>query len=74
MRARGYLARVESPVYGSYWRHGSAVQFSSHELRYGPWEPVGGHTRAILAELGYAADEIERLIAGRVVEAYEEEG
>ena len=71
MRAQGYLAQVESPVYGSYWRHGSPQQFSAHTLTYGPWEPVGGHTRAVLAELGYAEDEIERLIAGRVVEAFE---
>jgi len=72
MRAQGYVAQVESPVYGPYWRHGSPQQFSAHTLRYGPWEPVGGHTHAILAELGYAEDEIERLIAERVVEAWEE--
>jgi crotonobetainyl-CoA:carnitine CoA-transferase CaiB-like acyl-CoA transferase len=71
MREQGYVVPVESEPYGRYLRHGSAVQFSAHDLSYGPWEPVGGHTRAILAELGYADDEIERLGADNVVEMAE---
>jgi crotonobetainyl-CoA:carnitine CoA-transferase CaiB-like acyl-CoA transferase len=73
MRAQGYMAHVRSPVYGDYWRHGSPVQFSAHELSYGPWEPVGGHTKQILAELGYSDAEIERLIAERAIEAWSPE-
>jgi crotonobetainyl-CoA:carnitine CoA-transferase CaiB-like acyl-CoA transferase len=71
MQAQGYVVPVESEAYGTYLRHGSAVQFSGHELSYGPWEPVGGHTREILAELGYAENEIESLIASKVVEVAE---
>jgi crotonobetainyl-CoA:carnitine CoA-transferase CaiB-like acyl-CoA transferase len=71
MRAQGYMAQVHSASYGTYWRHGSPHQFSAHTLTYGPWEPVGGHTRAILAELGYGEVEIARLISDRVVEAAE---
>jgi crotonobetainyl-CoA:carnitine CoA-transferase CaiB-like acyl-CoA transferase len=69
MRAQGYVVPVESAVYGQYWRHGSPVQFSGHELSYGPWEAVGGHTREVLAELGYSVAQIDRLIADKVVEA-----
>lgn len=70
MRAQGYLVSTHSEVYGAYWRHGSPEQFSAHTLTYGPWEPVGGHTRAILAELGYGDEAFDRLIADRVVEAW----
>jgi crotonobetainyl-CoA:carnitine CoA-transferase CaiB-like acyl-CoA transferase len=68
MRSQGYMARVRSDSYGEYWRHCSPVQFSAHELSYGPWEPVGGHTRSILLELGYSVEDVERLIAERAVE------
>ncbi len=74
MRSQGYMARVHSETYGDYWRHGSPVQFSAHDLSYGPWEPVGGHTRAILAELGYSDGDIDRLISERAVEAYNTDG
>jgi crotonobetainyl-CoA:carnitine CoA-transferase CaiB-like acyl-CoA transferase len=69
MRKQGYVVPVESAAYGTYLRHGSAVQLSGHQLSYGPWEGVGGHTRAILSELGYTTDEIGRLVADKVVEA-----
>jgi crotonobetainyl-CoA:carnitine CoA-transferase CaiB-like acyl-CoA transferase len=70
MQALGYMQPVVSEAYGSYLRHGSAVQMSGQTLTFGPWEPVGGHTRAILSELGYVHAEIEGLIAGRVVEVW----
>jgi crotonobetainyl-CoA:carnitine CoA-transferase CaiB-like acyl-CoA transferase len=73
VRRQGYMVPVHSPVYGGYWRHGSPQQFSAHELHYGPWEPVGGHTRQILAELGYTDGEVERLVADRVVEVWSPE-
>jgi crotonobetainyl-CoA:carnitine CoA-transferase CaiB-like acyl-CoA transferase len=73
LREQGYMARVHSPVYGDYWRHGSAVRFSANDLSYGPWEPVGGHTRAILAELGYNDAELGRLAAERTVEVWSPE-
>ena len=31
---------------------------------------LGGHTRAILSELGHSAEEIDRLIGAGVVEAW----
>ncbi|MEX2158661.1 MAG: CoA transferase [Dehalococcoidia bacterium] len=68
MRAQGYLTQVDSATYGTYWRHGSPLQFSASALSYGPWEPAGGHTRAVLRELGYDEHDIDRLIADRVVE------
>ena len=74
MRALGYMAQTESAVYGTYWRHGSPQQFSAHTLTYGPWEPVGGHTRSILTELGYGDEAIEQLIADNVVEAWAADG
>ena len=64
------MAQVHSPAYGTYWRHGSPQQFSAHTLSYGPWEPVGGHTHQILAELGHSDADIDRLIADRIVEAW----
>jgi len=69
IRAQGYVVPVASAAYGTYLRHGSAVQFSGHELSYGPWESVGGHTRAILLDLGYPDGEIDRLVADKVIEA-----
>jgi crotonobetainyl-CoA:carnitine CoA-transferase CaiB-like acyl-CoA transferase len=71
MRAQGYLVEVESAAYGRYWRHGALQQFSAQPLTFCAWEPVGGHTRAILAELGYGDKQVEKLIADRVVEASE---
>ncbi|MDP3767586.1 MAG: CoA transferase, partial [Dehalococcoidia bacterium] len=73
MRAQRYVVEAHSSVYGRYLRHGSPQQFSAHELRLGPWEPVGGHARAILAALGRDDAEIERLIAEGVVEAWSPE-
>ncbi len=73
MRALGYAVPVESPVHGAYWRHGALQQFSSDGLILGPWEPLGGHTRPILSELGYGPEEIEKLIEDRVVEAWSPE-
>lgn len=73
MRAQGCVVETEGPVYGKYRRHGALQQFSSDEQRYGPWEPVGGHTRAVLAELRYGDEQIDELIAERIVEAWSSE-
>lgn len=69
LQERGLMVEVDSPTYGRYLRHGALQQFSAGELRFGPWEPVGGHSRSILTELGYSADDIRRLIGERLVEA-----
>jgi crotonobetainyl-CoA:carnitine CoA-transferase CaiB-like acyl-CoA transferase len=68
LRAQGMMVQVHSATYGDYWRHGALHQFSEGRPAYGPWEPVGGHTRSILAELGYAEAEIARLIDEGTVE------
>ncbi|MGB2695646.1 MAG: CoA transferase [Dehalococcoidia bacterium] len=70
MREQNHMVPTESPVYGQYWRHGALQQFSNEDLTFGPWEPVGGHTRAILAETGCDDAQIDRLIADGVVEAW----
>ena len=70
MRAQGYVVQTHSAVYGDYWRHGALQSFSAQTLTFGPWEPVGGHTRPILTELGYGDDAIAQLINDRVVEAW----
>ncbi len=70
MRELGYMVQVNSPVYGTYWRHGALQQFSTDGLTFGSWEALGGHTRPILSELGYAAEEVEGLIEEGVVEAW----
>ena len=70
MRELGHMVEVESPVYGTYRRHGALQKFSDETLTFGPWEPLGGHTRSILSELGYSDDEVETLIDSEVVEAW----
>jgi crotonobetainyl-CoA:carnitine CoA-transferase CaiB-like acyl-CoA transferase len=70
MREQGDMVRVHSDEYGDYWRHGSPVRFSGHELQYGAWEPVGGHTREILRELDYSDAEIDRLAADKAIEVW----
>jgi crotonobetainyl-CoA:carnitine CoA-transferase CaiB-like acyl-CoA transferase len=69
LRDLGLMVRVHSPTYGEYWRHGGLHRFSDSPPTVGPWEPVGGHTRSILAELGYDDAEIGRLIEAGAAEA-----
>lgn len=68
LQERGLMVEVDSPEYGRYLRHGALQQFSAGELQFGPWEPVGGHARSILTELGYSADDIQKLVDERIVE------
>ncbi len=70
MRALGYAVPVESPVHGAYRRHGAMQTFSASGLTFRGWEPLGGHTRDILQELGYTREEVEALIRAGVVEAW----
>ena len=70
MRRLGHMVQVESEVYGSYWRHGALQKFSADEQTFGPWEPLGGHTSAILNELGYSEDEVAALAQDEVVEVW----
>ena len=74
VKEQGHLVQTESPVYGAYWRHGALQHFSEQTLHFGPWEPVGGHTRTVLSELGYSEEEVDALLSERVVEAWSPEG
>jgi len=74
MRRLRHAVRVTSPVHGAYWRHGALQTFSEGNQKFGPWDPLGGHTQAILTELGYSDGEIGRLAADGVVEVWTPEG
>jgi crotonobetainyl-CoA:carnitine CoA-transferase CaiB-like acyl-CoA transferase len=74
MKENEYMVEVESPVHDRYWRHGALQQFSGEELNLGPWEPIGGHTRPIMSELGYSDEEVDGLIAKTIVEAWSPSG
>jgi crotonobetainyl-CoA:carnitine CoA-transferase CaiB-like acyl-CoA transferase len=68
VRSQRLMVPVMSETYGEYLRHGAMHRFSEAQPSFGPWEPVGGHTRSLLRELGYADSAIERLIAEGMVE------
>lgn len=70
MRRWGHVAEVTSPVHGTYRRHGALQRFSDASQTFGPWEPLGGHTVAILRDLGYSESEIDLLLREGVVEAW----
>jgi crotonobetainyl-CoA:carnitine CoA-transferase CaiB-like acyl-CoA transferase len=70
MRELGHVVQVQSPVHGAYWRHGALQLFSHSEQTFRGWEPLGGHTRPILRELGYSESDIETLINQGVAEAW----
>ena len=73
MRRLGHAVQVTSPVHGRYWRHGALQTFSDAPQTFGPWDPLGGHTTAILGELGYSEGDITRLAAEKVVEVWQPE-
>lgn len=71
MRAFGHAVQARSPVHGEYWRHGALCRFAADGAQtFGPWEPLGGHTRDILRELRYGPAAIDALVDERVVEAW----
>jgi crotonobetainyl-CoA:carnitine CoA-transferase CaiB-like acyl-CoA transferase len=63
----GMSADIEHPLFGTIRRHGVPAHLSETPGRVAPGCLRGQHTRSILAELGYAPDEIEKLEANNVV-------
>jgi crotonobetainyl-CoA:carnitine CoA-transferase CaiB-like acyl-CoA transferase len=66
--ARGMIAEVPHAKAGRVKTLGSPIKFGATPTNLRRGAPVfGEHTREVLAEVGYGKDEIERLIAEKVV-------
>jgi crotonobetainyl-CoA:carnitine CoA-transferase CaiB-like acyl-CoA transferase len=63
LRDAGLVAEEDDPTFGRIVRHGAPATFSSTPPRLQPACLAGQHTDAILGEIGYAADQVERLVA-----------
>lgn len=63
--AAGLIAAYHHPTYGRFEQMGSFIDFGDAATRLDRAPPVlGEHSRAILAEAGFAGDEIAALVAG----------
>ncbi len=60
-RENGYIVDVDHPTMGRVAFPGYPVHFSANSTRLAPAPERGEHTADVLAEIGYAADEISRL-------------
>ena len=69
--AAGLTVLTHHPTWGPYRRHEPLLHFDRTPETPGPGTLGGQHTRAILSELGYAAQEIEALFDQSVVAALE---
>ncbi|MEX2327465.1 MAG: hypothetical protein WD558_07020, partial [Pseudomonadales bacterium] len=58
-----WMVPVEHPRLGSYYRHTPMLTFSRSRPRASAGTPGGAHTRALMAELGYPAPEIDSLFS-----------
>jgi crotonobetainyl-CoA:carnitine CoA-transferase CaiB-like acyl-CoA transferase len=67
LRETGLTVTVEHPLFGEMVRAAPPVAFSETPGRVAPPCARGQHNRAILAELGYADDDIARLEADGIV-------
>jgi hypothetical protein len=64
--AQGVVADVEETMEGPYRRYGAAV-VNDRPVALRGATPSGGETRALLEEIGYGPDEVDRLLADGVV-------
>lgn len=62
-----YTETVESPIFDVHPRAGATVRFSRSITEVSGFCTAGQHTDAILAELGYAPEEIRQLHDSRIV-------
>ena len=68
VRAREMVVELEQPGAGKVRQLGAPVKFSgSPDQRYAPAPALGEHTAEVLAAAGYAAQEIEALMASGAV-------
>jgi crotonobetainyl-CoA:carnitine CoA-transferase CaiB-like acyl-CoA transferase len=70
MEEEKLLIEAEHPVFGSYWRPPAKVGFEGFPSRLAPACAAGEHTRAILAELGYDEEGIDRMAAAGITQAW----
>jgi crotonobetainyl-CoA:carnitine CoA-transferase CaiB-like acyl-CoA transferase len=66
-RAIDMMTMVEHPSIGRYWRYAPVLSLSDTPSRAPSFCELGEHADALLQELGYDPDEIERLHDGGVV-------
>lgn len=67
MKVNEYTATVEHLALGAYRRHGPVVRMRRTPVRLGPGPAAGEHTDALLAELGYSAEQVAELRVQGVV-------
>jgi crotonobetainyl-CoA:carnitine CoA-transferase CaiB-like acyl-CoA transferase len=67
MHANGFVAEARHPRHGAYLRHGPTIVFSETPSRMADSCLIGQHSRAILEELGFSAQAIDRLGQSGVV-------
>jgi crotonobetainyl-CoA:carnitine CoA-transferase CaiB-like acyl-CoA transferase len=70
MEEEKLLIEAEHPVFGSYWRPPAKVGFEGFPPRLAPACAAGEHTRAILTELGYDQERVDRLAASGVTQTW----
>ncbi len=67
-RAIDLFPTIEHPELGTYPTVGAPMRFATADVRpRGPAPGLGEHTRAVLAQLGYPAEDIQRLFDDKIV-------
>ena len=56
------MTQVQHEEYGPYYRHRPMISFSEGEVSPRAGVPAGAHSRSLMSELGYSANEIEVLL------------
>jgi crotonobetainyl-CoA:carnitine CoA-transferase CaiB-like acyl-CoA transferase len=68
MRELGLIVEHQHPILGRFEQFGATIDFSDTPgVIQGPPPIVGQHTREILGEHGFSADEVEELFASKVI-------